>query len=142
MQNKEETGDFRIARDGTWFHNGGEIKREALSRLFATRALKVDENGDYWLATPYEKYPIEVEDVPFIIVDYEEQDGLMVFRTNMQETTELRASSGWELRGGIPYLEVRDGLYARLGRSVLYNLIEQYGAEVESAGHKFKLGDA
>ena len=137
----EQTGDFRIAKDGTWFHDGGEIKREALARLFATRALKVDEDGKYWLSTPYEKYPVEVEDVPFIVVDYYEQDGIISFKTNMGETVELRTSNPLELRGNIPYIDVRDGLYARLGRSVLYNLIEEYGEEVKSDGKSYRLGE-
>ena len=59
----------------------------------------------------------------------------------MDETIELRASSQWELRDGIPYIDVRDGLYARLGRSVLYNLIESCGERMISAGKSFKLGD-
>ena len=65
--------DFKIARDGTWFHNNAPIQREALARLFSDRALKIDEHGQYWLATPFEQYPVEVEDVPYVIVDYELQ---------------------------------------------------------------------
>ncbi len=137
----EQTGDFRIAKDGTWFHDGGEIKREALARLFATRALKVDEEGDYWLATPYEKYPVEVEDVPFVIVNYDKDGGDVVLKTNMGEVVKVGPSHPLELRNNIPYIDVRDGLYARLGRSVLYNLIEEYGAELESGGKTYKLGE-
>lgn len=137
----EQTGDFRIAKDGTWFHDGGEIKREALARLFATRALKVDEEGNYWLATPYEKYPVEVEDVPFVIVNYDKDGGDVVLQTNMGEVVKVGPSHPLELRNNIPYIDVRDGLYARLGRSVLYNLIEEYGAELESGGKTYKLGE-
>ncbi len=126
MKNIEETADFRIARDGTWFHDGDEIKREALARLFATRALKIDEDGKYWLSTPYEKYPVEVEDVPFIIVDYEKDGDVLTFRTNMDETT----TNCIELRDELPYVDVRDGLYARINRAVYYNLIEEFGPEV------------
>ncbi|MBL4803421.1 MAG: DUF1285 domain-containing protein [Alphaproteobacteria bacterium] len=141
MQEEENTGDFRIAQDGTWFHDGDEIKREALARLFATRALKVDENGDYWLATPYEKYPVEVEDVPFVIVNYEQEGDDVVLKTNMDEQVKVSPSHPLELRNNIPYIDVRDGLYARLGRSVLYNLIEEYGAELKSGGKTYKLGE-
>lgn len=137
----EQTGDFRIAEDGTWFHNGGEIKRAALARLFATRALKVDEEGRYWLATPHEKYPVEVEDVPFVIVDYEKEGRAVVLKTNMGESVKVGPSHPLELRNNIPYIDVRDGLYARIGRSVLYNMIEEYGAELESDGKKYKLGE-
>ncbi len=121
-----EKPDFKIARDGTWFHEGEAIKREALAKLFSDRALKVDEEGCYWLQTPFEKYPVEVEDVPFVIVDYEGEAEALTFRTNMDETTTKRI----EMRGEIPYVEVRDGLYARINRAVYYNLIEVFGPEV------------
>lgn len=121
-----EKTDFKIDRNGVWHHEGSPIKRKALARLFSDRALKIDEAGCYWLQTPYEKYPVEVEDVPYIVVDYEEQGDKLVFRTNMDETTEKPL----ELRNEIPYVEVRDGLYARINRAVYYNLIETFGPEI------------
>lgn len=131
-----QTPDFRIARDGVWYHENAPIKREALAKLFSDRALKCDEGGSYWLQTPYEKYAVEVEDVPYIIVDY---DG-MTFRTNMDEPVTLNSSSVWEIRDGIPYIEIRDRLFARISRAVLYNLIEEFGESIESDGKIFPLG--
>lgn len=128
---EEQTAEFRIARDGSWYHDGAPIKREKLAKLFADRALKIDEDGNYWLQTPFEKYPVIVEDVPFIAVDYEGEDiRALAFRTNMDETI----SNPIEMRGDIPYVEVRNGLYARIGRSVYYNLIETFGPEVFENG--------
>jgi hypothetical protein len=46
--------DFRIASDGRWFHEGDEIRRIELVKLFAS-SLVLDDKGDYWLATPAEK---------------------------------------------------------------------------------------
>ena len=139
--NKQENADFKIMRDGTWFHDGDEIKRAALAKLFSDRALIVDEDGQYWLKTPFEKYPVEVEDVPFVIVDYEETEDGLDLRTNMGEVIELGMGCRWELRDGIPYVEIRNGLYGRIGRSVLYNLIEAYGGYMESRGKTFMLGE-
>lgn len=136
----EQPADFRIDRNGAWYHDGAPIKRDALAKLFADRALKIDEAGQYWLQTPFEKYPVIVEDVPFIAVDYEAVDGGLVFRTNMQETVFLSASTQWELREGIPYFEVRDGLFAKLARSVYYNLVEEFGESFESDGKIFNNG--
>jgi hypothetical protein len=133
--------DFKIAYDGTWYHDGAPIRRAALARLFAGRALKVDEAGRYWLQTPFEKYPVTVEDVPFVIVDYEVKGGDIDFRTNMDETVELGPGHGLELRDGIPYIPVRDGLYARLGRSVYYNLVETFGGIIRSRGTEHVLGE-
>ncbi len=132
-----EKADFRIDSQGFWYHDGAPIKREALAKLFSDRALKIDEQGRYWLQTPYEKYPVEVEDVPYVIVDYEGA----TLKTNMGEAVTLSTDTHWELRGGIPYLEIRDGLYARIGRAVLYNLIEEHGEAIKLDGRDFPLGD-
>jgi len=60
--------DIRIASDGRWFHEGDEIRRIELVKLFAS-ILVLDDKGDYWLATPAEKGRITVDDAPFIIRD-------------------------------------------------------------------------
>ena len=139
MKDDELTTDFKIARDGTWFHEGTPIKREALAKLFSDRALSIDADGKYWLKTPYEQYPVEVEDVPYVIVDYEEKPELCLI-TNMAERITVSPATLWELRDDIPYVEVRKGLFARMGRAVYYNLIETYGASIEITGVSFPLG--
>src|SRR5580698_11011135 len=58
--------DIRIARDGTWFHQGTPIGRKELVRLFSTILRK--DGADYVLVTPAEKMRIRVEDVPFTAV--------------------------------------------------------------------------
>jgi len=136
----KQTADFRIDTNGAWYHDGSPIKRDALAKLFSDRALKIDEDGNYWLQTPHEKYPVIVEDVPYVAVDYENKDGIITFRTNMQETITLNADTHWELRDEIPYFEVRNGLFAKLARSVFYNLIEEYGQSIDSDGASFPLG--
>ena len=60
--------DIRIADDGRWFHEGDEIRRFEMVKLFAS-ILVLDDQGDYWLATPAEKGRITVDDAPFIIRD-------------------------------------------------------------------------
>ena len=64
----EQQFDIRIAADGRWFHEGDEIRRIELVKLFATALLR-DEEGDYWLATPIEKGRIIVDDAPFVICE-------------------------------------------------------------------------
>lgn len=58
--------DIRIARDGTWYHEGAAIERPALVRLFA--GLLKREGDEYFLVTPVEKWRIQVEDAPFVLV--------------------------------------------------------------------------
>lgn len=135
------TTDFKITYDGTWYHEGAPIKREALAKLFADRALKIDEAGQYWLKTPYEQYAVDVEDVPFVVKEYAQQDNDIHFTTNMNDTVICGPDHPLELRNNIPYIEVRNGLYARISRPVFYHLIEEFGAEITSQGMKFKLGE-
>lgn len=137
---------FRIAYDGAWYHDGALITRAALAKLFSDRALKMDAEGGYWLKTPHEQYPVEVEDVPYVIVDYTVVPGGYDFITNMEEVIEVGPAhpvflqrdkiSGDEL----PYIEVRAGLLARLSRGVYYNLVEACGAVLRSRGEAFPLG--
>ena len=51
----QEEGDsgMRIAADGTWYHDGSPIRREAMVRAFSG-LLTRDENGAYWLVTPFQ----------------------------------------------------------------------------------------
>lgn len=143
----EERFDIRIGRDGTWYHRGEPIRRQAMVRLFAT-VLRRDEAGDFWLATPVERGRIEVEDTPFTAVEVdvrgEGPDAVLAFRTNLDETVE--AGPGHPIRvapraGGAgagvgpgaepdsgeprPHIEVRPGLEARLLRPVFYALAER-----------------
>jgi hypothetical protein len=132
--NPKEKPLFRIDYDGCWYHDGGVIKRKALAKLFADRGLKIDAAGTYWLSSPESKYEVDVEDVPFVVVDYDIQnpgpDQQIDMKTNMDDVVPLGPDHGLELRpeprGGIPvpYIEIRKGLYARLSRPVYYRLID------------------
>jgi hypothetical protein len=64
--NPEHCGDseMRIARDGTWFHQGSPIGRPAMVRLFST-VLRREPDGSHLLVTPVEKLAIEVESTAF-----------------------------------------------------------------------------
>lgn len=123
--------DIRIARDGTWFHEGGEIRREKLVRLFSTILRREDEGG-YVLVTPVEKLTIEVEDAPFVAVEMKsEGEGerrALGFRLNTGDLVVAGPDHPLTLRDGrdgpLPYLHVRGGLEALIGRSAYYELVE------------------
>src|ERR1700759_1922263 len=55
---------MRIARDGTWYHEGAPILRPAMVRLFST-VLRREPDGRHVLVTPAEKLDIEVETTAF-----------------------------------------------------------------------------
>lgn len=145
--------DLRIARDGTWHHEGSPIRRDALVRLFST-VLRRDPDG-YCLVTPAEKLLIEVEDAPFVAVNMEVKGAgtaaELLFTTNVDD--HVVADAEHPLRVAHvdgeprPYVQVRDGLEALINRPVFYRLVEQAGQEdgelvVYSRGARFPLGPA
>lgn len=140
----ERPVDLRIARDGTWYHEGAPIRRPELVRLFAS-VLRRDEAGTYWLVTPVERTRIVVEDVPFLAVEWavrEEEGGpVLSFRTNVGRWVEagpehpIRLASDPESGETKPYIGLGNGLEARIARPVYYDLVERAiaGAEVGEA---------
>jgi hypothetical protein len=123
--------EMRIARDGTWYHQGAPITREAMVRLFST-ILRREPDGGYVLVTPVEKLAIDVEDAPFLAVEVRvEGDGertALTFRLNTGDLViaDTDHSLRMEMRAGEPhpYLHVRRGLDALVTRSVFYELAD------------------
>jgi hypothetical protein len=122
---------MRIARDGTWYHEGQAIARPAMVRLFST-VLRREADGTHVLVTPVEKLTIEVEATAFRAIEMEsEGDG-------RQRRIALRLDSGDALivgeghplwvenrpDGPSPRVAVRHGLEAELARPVYYELAE------------------
>ena len=125
--------DMRIARDGTWFYQGTPIGRKPLVKLFST-VLRREPDGSYWLVTPVERGRIAVEDAPFTAVELtaagKGRDQTLTFRTNVDDEVTadaahpLRVAHDPETGEPRPYIMVRNGLEARLVRSVYYQLVE------------------
>ncbi|HKR24770.1 MAG TPA: DUF1285 domain-containing protein [Allosphingosinicella sp.] len=123
--NPSHCGDseMRIARDGTWYHQGSPIGRPAMVRLFST-ILRREADGGFVLVTPVEKLAIAVEDAPFVAVELKTEGSgeqrTLAFRLNTGDL--VVAGPGHPLRG--LYLAVRGGLEALIARSVYYELAE------------------
>ncbi|NIJ18993.1 hypothetical protein FHS95_000662 [Sphingomonas naasensis] len=123
--------EMRIARDGTWYHQGSPIGRAAMVRLFAT-ILRREPDGGFVLVTPVEKLDIAVEDAPFVAVEMKaegEGDAMrLAFRLNTGDL--VTAGPDHPLRfaqrgdGPRPYLHVRGGLEALIARPVYYELAQ------------------
>ncbi|TFI58072.1 DUF1285 domain-containing protein [Sphingomonas parva] len=134
----ESCGDseMRIARDGSWFHQGSPIARPAMVRLFST-ILRREPDGGYVLVTPVEKLDIAVEDAPFVAVELKtEGEGearRIAFRLNTGDVIVAGPRHRLWLEdrsdGPHPYLEVRPGLDALIGRAAYYELAELALAE-------------
>ena len=125
--------DVLIDRNGVWYHEGVEFQRRKLVELLAT--VLVLDGQDYCLLSPHEKLIIEVEDVPFVITDFElggdQQQQQIIVTTSaglkgvldISHILEMRQPSFTDVEVG--YVEIRNGLYARFSRSAWYRLVEQ-----------------
>ena len=72
LWNPPLSGDIsiRINAQGDWYHEGSKIERQSLVNLFAS-ILRREEDGEYYLVTPSEKWRIEVELHPLLIADFD-----------------------------------------------------------------------
>lgn len=123
--------EMRIARDGTWYHQGSPIGRPAMVRLFST-ILRREADGRFVLVTPVEKLDVAVEDAPFVAVELKAEGrgeaATLAFRLNTGDVVvagpdhPLRFEDGPE--GPHPYLLVRGRLEALIARPVYYELAE------------------
>ncbi len=146
------TGDsaMRIAADGTWFHEGEPIRREAMVRAFAGLLMR-DDAGQHWLVTPFEKLAIAVEDAAFIAVDCVRADDALAFRLNTDDLVIAGPQHPLRVAGDADnpalYLQVRRGCEARLNRSTWAQLAEialaegaeENGWQIASQGVNFSL---
>ena len=124
--------DMRIAADGTWYYLKTPIGRPALVKLFASVLKR--EGDKYFLVTPVEKVGIVVEDAPFLAVEMRAQEApggrVLHFRTNVDDWVEcdadhaLRFVTEPETGGLKPYLHVRRELWAKVTRTLFYDLVE------------------
>ncbi|WP_097461270.1 DUF1285 domain-containing protein [Mangrovitalea sediminis] len=125
--------DIRIARDGQWYFKGAPIERQSFVALFST-ILRKDDDGDYYLVTPVEKWRIRVDDAPFVAhslsAEGQGEGQKLSFVTNAGDTIVLGADHPLEVHTHVetgepsPYIRVRRNLYALIERSTFYHLVE------------------
>lgn len=124
--------DIRIGRDGMWWYLGTPIGRKELVRLFASVLKK--EDGRHYLVTPVEKIGIQVDDAPFVAVDFRTDgpgpDQVLTFETNVGDFTvagpdnPIRVERDPETGEPSPYVHVRRGLEALIDRKSFYRLVD------------------
>jgi len=140
------SGDIaiRIASDGTWFHEGSVIKRDALVRLFAS-ILRREDDGDYYLVSPYEKWRIQVESHPLVVTDFDwsEEGGQRVLVASLNTDTQWTVSTEHPLHFdetvGAVTISISHGLTALSNRAAWYRLIEM--ADVQEDYAVLRSGD-
>lgn len=149
---------IRIARNGSWYHEGRIFQRDALVKLLSSILRK--EGNEYFLVSPVEKMRIQVEDVPFLAVEMQrehlpDQTPTLLFRTLTDDVVRLDAEHPLRVQTDFvtdeprPYIHVRQGMEARIHRPVFYEMVElgrevlrdgQVHLVIDSAGETFDLG--
>lgn len=142
--------DITIKSDGRWFHEGGEIKRHPLVKLFAS-ILRREDDGEYYLVTPVEKWRISVAEYPLQIVDSEVAPDRIAMKTNVDEwlvlddSHPLTVTTNINTGESVPRVAVDRGLSAKVSRSVFYRLVEHAIEDdgqlwLMSSGQRYCLG--
>ncbi|MEJ6552843.1 DUF1285 domain-containing protein [Psychrobacter pacificensis] len=136
--------DLVIKANGEWWHEGGKMTRQSLVNLFATILWKEENDGvtEYFLKTPVQKIRIQVEDVPLLINDVgivkENEVSWLEFVTTTGDVVRLddehlislqayqpdNAADRIDESQVRPYMPVRNGLNALIGRNTFYHLTE------------------
>jgi len=126
--------DILIDAEGRWSHEGVAIARESLVRLFAS-ILRREDDGQYYLVTPVEKWRIKVEALPLQIVDFDiaspgTTDQQVWVTTNtgrrylLGQRYPLYTPTNVPQAAGIPAVSLDNGLSALFGRAAWYRLVE------------------
>ncbi len=124
--------DMVIRKDGSWWHEGSQITRTPLVKLFST-VLRKDADGETYLVTPAEKIRIIVECAAFLAVTLNVQGSgktqRLFLTTNMDDVVEIGEEHELIVRTDneslepTPLVHIRGRLQALLLRSVFYELV-------------------
>lgn len=154
------SGDIaiRIDREGRWFHESVEIKRNSIITLFS-KLLKL-EGSDYFLVSPSEKWRIQVDVAPLFVISASLEvrhghqaivchtltgDSILLGRDNP-----LQMKQDFANEQTCPMVVVRDNITALLSRTTYYQLVDwstsrpcedrQIEQLIQSMGCEFSLG--
>lgn len=130
--------DLIVKANGEWWHEGQLIKRKALTDLFARVLWK--EQDKFYLKTPVEMIEIQVEDEPLLIQSASQVEiaGKTYIQLRSNHDDEIIVDQAHQLfmrdyQGqALPYVHVRFGINALIGRAAFFHLIEM-GELVENA---------
>lgn len=144
---------LRIDYNGQWSYADSPITRIPLVTLFASVLCK--EEQKYYLKTPVEKVAIEVEDVPFVITNWSQEEDYLILTCQTQDKVVVSKDNPIKLMTDpvhhqlIPYCLIRHNLYGRLHQNVYYQLIESGTEQIvddephlmlSSGDYRFSLG--
>lgn len=138
---------IRIDREGQWLYQQSPIGRIELVKLFSSVLQR--KNGNYVLTTPVEEVGIQVDDAPFLLVNWQWHDSdagpVLQMTTNLgveylisaEYPVQLQPEPGSGLL--LPYMQLPRGLTAKFSRPVFYQLAEQAKVQVVAGESHFVL---
>jgi len=142
---------IRIDAGGHWYHEGVKIQRESLVRLFAS-ILRREDDGEYYLVTPVEKWRLQVDLHPLVVVDAslraDDKEPLLEVQLNTGQSLVVGHEYPLFLEdrvGGVAAVSLWHGLSAIFSRAAWVRLVEiaeeeQDGLWVVSGSERFCLG--
>ncbi|NRB22496.1 DUF1285 domain-containing protein [Shewanella sp.] len=118
---------FHIDNHGQWFYRNEPLPTK-FARLFSSILQRID--AEHFLITPVEKLKVSVASVPLIIVDYNQlKNGSFELVTGLDTRFELDGVSAFTIAEDSVFVELSNGLAAKLGRACYYRFIEDYVLE-------------
>lgn len=132
-----------ISTDGTWFHEGDPILRDSLVRLFAS-ILRREDDGEYYLVTPVEKWRLQVEVHPLVVTDVSREGEFLVLTLNTDRQVQVGDEHPLFLEprvDNVAAVELWHGLTALFSRNAWYRLVELADADgaLQSGAYRFEL---
>jgi hypothetical protein len=122
--------DIRIDAEGVWYYRGAEMTRREIIVLFYDH-LRRDESGRYYIEIGAQRYPVDVEDMAYVIREVRWADNgneakgrahLLLSDGSVEELDPDTLKIGAD---DIPYCSVKGGRFdARFSRSSYYQLAE------------------
>ena len=139
--------DIHIDEQGSWYHEGSPITRESIVNLFS-RILRREEDGNYYLVTPAEKWRIKVALHPLIVVDVDQsgqgEDAVITMTLNNGSRVEVGPEhplSAEASQENVAVVSLAHGLTAICSRPCWYRLVELAGDDMQlnSNGYQYAL---
>ena len=118
--------EIRINREGDWLYNSSLIKNTKLVKLFSS--VLRNDNGTYFLVTPYEKVPVYADLAPYVITDFSINNNIITLHTNLDYSFTLNDQNNTRLidyeNTMIPLVHVRTGIEGFFNRATYYKLVD------------------
>jgi hypothetical protein len=129
-----------IDKEGRWFHNGAEIVRRDIIRLFYAN-MQRDSWGRYVLHWHGSACSVEVEDTAFVVRRADGEESAFSLHLSDDSVEKLSPKTLSVGRENVLYCMVKDGRFpARFTRAAYYQLADHIEEE-EGGGFFLRLGE-